>query len=122
MAATVQIVEKNSAGGTQTDKTSGSPLTLEATLQAAPAQVIVQNPASARQTHERDKNTQEIAPAYEEHVQPPSPRRGGMSYDQVLAATLGYRKAQELLAEQRKKKRRGRRAREREMLLFSMQN
>lgn len=45
---------------------------------------------------------------------------GGMSYDQVLAATLGYRKAQELLAEQRKKKRRGRRAREREMLLFSM--
>ena len=61
-----------------------------------------------------------FAPADEEHIQPPAQRRGGMSYDQVLAATLGYRKAQELLAEQRKKKRRGRRAREREMLLFSM--
>ena len=43
-----------------------------------------------------------------------------MSYEQVLAATLGYRQAQERLAEQRKKKRRGRRAREREMLMFSM--
>ena len=40
-----------------------TPVTLEATLQAAPAQVIVQHPASARQTYERDKNTQEIVAA-----------------------------------------------------------
>lgn len=41
---------------------------------------------------------------------------GGMSYEQVLAATLGWRAAQELLAERKKRKRRGRRAREREHL------
>ena len=48
-------------------------------------------------------------------------RRGaGMSYEEVLSATLGFREAQKILAEQRKKKRRGRRAREREhMLLMS---
>lgn len=37
-----------------------TPVTLEATLQAAPAQVVVSHPASARQTYERDPNTQEI--------------------------------------------------------------
>ena len=37
-----------------------TPVTLEATIQAAPAQVIVQHPASARQTVERDPHTQEI--------------------------------------------------------------
>jgi hypothetical protein len=49
----------------------------------------------------------------------PAPRRGGMSYDEVLSATLGHRRAQGILAEWRKKKRRGRRAREREMLIFA---
>ncbi|MCU0839753.1 MAG: hypothetical protein MUE49_13685 [Rhodospirillales bacterium] len=45
-------------------------------------------------------------------------RRGGMSYDQVLAATLAYRSRQKTLADLRKKKRRTRRAREREHLLL----
>ncbi len=37
-----------------------TPVTLEATVQSAPAQVIVQHPARARQTVERDPHTQEI--------------------------------------------------------------
>lgn len=37
-----------------------TPVTLEATVQAAPAQVIVQHPARARATVERDPHTQEI--------------------------------------------------------------
>ena len=37
-----------------------TPITLEATLQAAPAQLVMQHPARARQTVERDPNTQEI--------------------------------------------------------------
>ena len=49
---------------------------------------------------------------------PAKQRRGGMSYDQVLAATVDYRKQQKTLAELRRKKRRGRRAREREHLLL----
>lgn len=39
---------------------SPTPVTLEATIEAAPAQVIVQHPAAARQTVERDEATQEI--------------------------------------------------------------
>lgn len=60
-----------------------------------------------------------FAPADEEQVEPEPTRRGGMSYEEVLAATLGYRQAQDLLAARRKRKRRGRRAREREMLLIA---
>ena len=59
-----------------------------------------------------------FAPADAEHEPEPPKRRGGMSYDQVLSATIGFRQAQEILAERRKKKRRGRRAREREHLLL----
>lgn len=43
---------------------------------------------------------------------------GGMSYDQVLAATLQYRAREKTVAELRKKKRRGRRAREREQIIL----
>lgn len=39
---------------------SPTPVTLEATIESAPAQVIVQHPAAARQTVERDEATQEI--------------------------------------------------------------
>lgn len=59
-----------------------------------------------------------FAPADETHIEPEKKRRGGMSYEQVLAATLGWRAAQELLNERKKRKRRGRRAREREQMLL----
>lgn len=49
---------------------------------------------------------------------PARKRRGGMSYDQVLAATVSYRQREKTLADLRRKKRRGRRAREREHLLL----
>lgn len=39
---------------------SPTPVTLEATIEAAPAQIILQHPAAARQTVERDADTQEI--------------------------------------------------------------
>lgn len=39
---------------------SPTPVTVEATVQSAPAQVLVQHPAGARQTVERDPETQEI--------------------------------------------------------------
>lgn len=37
-----------------------TPITLDATVQSAPAQIVIQHPASARQTVERDPHTQEI--------------------------------------------------------------
>ena len=58
-----------------------------------------------------------FAPAHEDQVEPETPpKRGGMSYEQALAATLGWRAAQEILDERKKRKRRGRRAREREQV------
>lgn len=59
-----------------------------------------------------------FAPADETHIDPKKKRRGGMSYDQVLAATVDYRNREKTLADLRKKKRRGRRAREREQLML----
>ena len=57
---TLEATIEQAAAPNVTVNVEPTPVTLEATVQAAPAQVVVQHPARARQTVERDPHTQEI--------------------------------------------------------------